>query len=118
MQTRHQLAAAALAAGRASRAILRRRDRRGVADELELVLVRERRAVLAEQRDLGTRPDGLGVEREAVVVEDDGRGEAHAASSPSAASTSSSWVFGAAFGITWRTTPSGSIRNVARCVPQ
>src|SRR4051794_38354744 len=40
------------------------------------------------------------------------------ASSPSAASTSSSCVLGDAFGITWRTTPSSSMRNVARRLPQ
>jgi len=38
-------------------------------------------------------------------------------SSPSAASTSSSCVLGEAFGMTWRTQPSASIRNVARCAP-
>ena len=38
--------------------------------------------------------------------------------SPSAASTSSSCVLGEALGMTWRTTPSSSMRKVARCAPQ
>ena len=36
----------------------------------------------------------------------------------SSASTSSSCVFGDAFGITWATRPSGSMMNVARWAPQ
>src|SRR3712207_7706945 len=41
-----------------------------------------------------------------------------AARSASAPRTSSSCVFGEALGITWRTTPSSSMRNVARRAPQ
>jgi hypothetical protein len=41
-----------------------------------------------------------------------------AASAPSASRTSSSWVLGEALGITWRTTPSSSMRKVARWAPQ
>jgi hypothetical protein len=45
------------------------------------------------------------------------RGYAAVLRSPSASSTTSSWVLGDAFGITWRTTPSPSMMNVARALP-
>jgi hypothetical protein len=41
-----------------------------------------------------------------------------AAISPSTFSTTSSCVFGEAFGITWRTIPCSSITNVERSAPQ
>jgi hypothetical protein len=50
---------------------------------------------------------------------DDGSGQAAAVSSrASAASTTSSCVFGDALAITWATRPSASMRNVVRLVPQ
>ena len=49
------------------------------ADQLALVLEREHRAVAAEQLGLGARPRLLGVEQQAVVVEDDRGGDRHAA---------------------------------------
>jgi hypothetical protein len=55
------------------------------------------------------------------VVERHESREAHdaaAPSRPSAASTSSSCVFGEAFGITWTTVPSPSMMNVERSAPQ
>jgi hypothetical protein len=46
------------------------------AEELRLLGVAERPPVSLEERGLGTRPEALGVEQEAVAVEDDraGRG--------------------------------------------
>ena len=49
---------------------------------------------------------------------DDARRQRAAGNSASAASTTSSWVFGEAFGMTWRTTPASSRMNVARRLPK
>ena len=58
----------------------------------------------------------LGVGILVVAVVGEGRRGLHT-SCPSASSTTSSWVFGEALGITWATLPSGSMMKVARCTP-